>query len=85
MFNVKKDDADLYRLLRTISKTRTKYPFIRFTSVKRLLRTSLQMQQGKTLLQAPDGENTSLNKVVTYLSQKPVNVKHKKIKSARIV
>jgi len=30
MFNVMKDDADLYRLLCTISKTRTIYAFIRF-------------------------------------------------------
>jgi len=66
MFNVKKDDADPYRLLCTIRKTRTKYAFIRFTSAKRVLRTSLQMQQGKSLLHASDGENISLNKVVTY-------------------
>jgi len=77
MFNVKTDDADLYRLLCKISKTRTKYAFIRFTLAKRLLRTSLQMQEGKSLLQASDGENISLYKVVTYLSRKPVNVKHK--------
>ena len=35
------------------------------------------MQLGKGLLQAPDGENTSLNKVVTDHIQKQVNVKQR--------
>jgi hypothetical protein len=72
MFNVMKDDADLYRLLCKISETTTKKKTHLFCLPKQngCYELHYKCSKEKGLMQAPDGENTSLNKVVTDHSQK---------------